>query len=76
LYAFTTLVDKWILFFLDSIETPLIQQVSSLNKSRYPDPFGSRFIDFLECILNCKDITVSIDSEGWCYMKGDYKVYR
>jgi hypothetical protein len=52
------------------IKLSLIKHICEL---RCPGIFGSRVID-LEYILNCKkDITVSIDSGGWCYIKGKYK---
>jgi hypothetical protein len=72
-----TLVDKWILFFTDGIEPKSIKHISKQNKSKYTDLFGSRVIDLLECILNCKkNVTVSNDSGGWCYIKGEYRVSR
>jgi hypothetical protein len=74
---FRDLAHKWILFFLHSIEPPLIQHICASNQSASPDLFGSKVIDLLECFLNCKkDISVNIDSEGWCYVKGEYKLRR
>jgi hypothetical protein len=61
---------------LNSTEPPLIQYIHEQSKSKFPDLFGSKVIDLLECILDCeKDVTVDIDSGGWCYIKGEYKVY-
>jgi hypothetical protein len=71
------LVHKWILFFLHSIELPLVQTICAPNQSTSPDLFGSKVIDLLECFLDCKKgISVNIDSEGWCYIKGEYKLRR
>jgi hypothetical protein len=48
---------------------------SAQNNSKCPDLFGSKVIDLLESIPGCKkDITVNIDSGGWCYIKGEYKL--
>jgi hypothetical protein len=72
-----TLVDKWIQFFVDGIETQLIEHICKQNKCTCTDLFGSRVINLLECILNCrKAITVSVESGGWCYIKGEYTVHR
>jgi hypothetical protein len=72
-----SLVDKWILFFIDGIEPKVINHISKQYKSKCTDLFGSRVIDLLDCILNCKkNISISIDSEGWCYIKGEYRVHR
>jgi hypothetical protein len=76
-FALRVLVHKWILFFLHSIEPELIKLICSQNQSTSPDLFGSKVIDLLECFLNCKkDISVNIDSDGWCYIKGEYKLRR
>jgi hypothetical protein len=70
------LVDKWILFVIDGIEPILIKYIFKQNKYKCTDLFGSRVIDLLECILNCKkNITVNVDSGGWCYIKGEYRVH-
>lgn len=76
-FKLNSLLNRWISFFLQKIERPLIQHMCSLNESVCPDLFGSKIIDILECLLNCKkDISFNIDSEGWCYMKGTYKLSR
>jgi hypothetical protein len=75
--ALRYLVNKCIIFFLHKIEPPLIQHIYASNQSTSPHLFGSKVIDLLECFLNCKkDISVNIDSEGWCYIKGTYKLRR
>jgi hypothetical protein len=74
---FHFLVNNWIHLFINKLHKPLIKQIFAQGKSESPDLFGSSVIDFLECLLDCKkDITVNIDSGGWCYIKGQYKVYR
>jgi hypothetical protein len=74
---FYALVHKWIIFFLRKIERQLIRRMCSLSQSACPDLLGSKVIDLLECFLNCKkDTSFNIDSEGWCYMKGVYKLPR
>jgi hypothetical protein len=74
---FYALVHKWIIFFLRKIEGQLIRRMCSLSQSACPDLLCSKVIDLLECFLNCKkDTSFSIDSEGWCYMKGIYKLPR
>jgi hypothetical protein len=55
------------------IERPSIQLIGARKKSEFPVLFGIKFIDFLESIPDCKkDITVNMDSGGWCYIKGEY----
>jgi hypothetical protein len=62
--------------FYNKIDPTSIQHISTQNKSECLVLFGSKVIDLLECIPECKkDITVNVDSEGWCYIKGQYKVY-
>jgi hypothetical protein len=69
-------VHQWIILLIKRIEPRLIQDIYVQSKSKFPDLFGSKVIDLLECILDCeKDITVNTDSGGWCYMKGEYKLY-
>jgi hypothetical protein len=68
-------LDQWILHLLKSIEQPLIKYICTHSNTKFPVLFGSKVIDLLECIWVCeKDITVDIDSGGWCYIKGEYKV--
>jgi hypothetical protein len=72
-HRFVSLVDHRMLLFFREIEPT---SISAKNKSKYPDLFGSKVIDLLESIRECKkDITVNIDSGGWCYMKGEYKLH-
>jgi hypothetical protein len=72
---FQFLVNNWTHLFTTILHSPLIEQICAQGKSEDPDLFGSSVIDFLECLLDCKkDITVNIDSGGWCYIKGQYKV--
>jgi hypothetical protein len=64
---FIYLVNDWMLQFY--------KKISAQNNSECPDVFGSKVIDLLESIPGCKkDITVNIDSGGWCYIKGEYKL--
>jgi hypothetical protein len=57
-YKFKFFVDK-LEFLLHMIEVQLIKHTSAQNKSECPDLFGSKVIDILKCILDCrKDITV------------------
>jgi hypothetical protein len=66
MYVFISVVDKW---------RRLLKRAKPRNESEYPDLFGSKVISLLECNLDCKkDITVNIDSGGWCYIKGQYKI--
>jgi F-box protein 28 len=77
LAAFRDLVHTWIMFFTHTIEPRLIQQICALNQSTCPDLYGSKVTDLLECLLNSKKFfSVNIDSEGWCYIKGEYKLRR
>jgi hypothetical protein len=73
---FISLVNQWMLLFYKEIEPTSIQHICAQNKSKCPDLFGSNVIDLLETIPECKkDIAVNIDSEGWCYIKGEYKLH-
>jgi hypothetical protein len=73
--GFYFLVNKWIRLFKIILYPLLTQQICPQGKSDGPELFGSSVIDFLECLLDCKkDITVNIDSKGWCYIKGQYKL--
>jgi hypothetical protein len=72
---FRVLVRKLTRPIIFKLRPPLRQQICAQGKSEVPDLFGSSVIDFLECHLDCKkDISVNIDSEGWCYIKGQYTV--
>jgi hypothetical protein len=65
----------WVRLFRITLQPPVTQQICAQGKSESPDLFGSSVIDFLECLLDCeKNITVKIDSGGWCFIKGKYKV--
>jgi hypothetical protein len=76
MHVFNSRKDQWIRLLLYSNEPPLIQYIHEQSKSKFPVLFGSKVIDLLECIWVCeKDITVDIDSGGWCYIKGEYNVY-
>jgi F-box protein 28 len=77
LVALRDLVNNWIMFFTHTIEPRLIQQICALNQSTCPDLYGSKIVDLLECLLNSKKFSsVNIDSEGWCYIKGEYNLRR
>jgi hypothetical protein len=77
LFALRDLVNNWIMFFTHTFEPRLIQQICALNRSTCPDLYGSKVTDLLECLLNSKKFSsVNFDSEGWCYIKGEYKLRR
>jgi hypothetical protein len=72
-FIFKFFVDK-LQFLLHRIKLQLIKHTCAQNKSERPDLFGSKVIDILDCILDCrKDITVKT-SGVWCYIKGQYEV--
>jgi hypothetical protein len=74
--GFISLVYQWMFMFYKNIEQTSEQVLSSQTKSECPDLFGSIVIDLLESIPDCKkDVTVNIDSGGWCYIKGEYKLH-
>jgi hypothetical protein len=73
---FLSHVHHWKSLLLKSIEPLLIQYIYAQSKSKFPDLFGSKITDLLECISDYdKDITVDIDSGGRCYIEGEYKFY-
>jgi hypothetical protein len=73
--GFQPLVDNWLDLFFSRMKLSLTQNICARGKSECPGLFGSNVIDLLECILDCKkDVIVNIDSGGWCYIKGQYKV--
>jgi hypothetical protein len=73
--GFHFIVKTWLHLFITKLHSPLTQQICAQGKSESKDLFGSSVIDFLECLLDCKrDITLNIDSGGWCYIKGQYKL--
>jgi hypothetical protein len=75
LCKFICLVNDWMLHLYKKIESISIHDICAKKKSKFPDLFGSKIIDILESIPGCKkDITVNIDSGGWCYIKGEYKL--
>jgi hypothetical protein len=79
LHTFVSLVDHWMYLVYKKVWPTSIQGICAQNtpKSEYPDLFGSMVIDLLEIIPECKkDITVNMDSGGWCYIKGEYKVQK
>jgi hypothetical protein len=74
-HKFICLVNDWMLQFYKKIVPTSIQDICAENKSKCQDLFGSKVIDLLESIPGCKkDIAVNIDSGGWCYIKGEYKL--
>jgi hypothetical protein len=76
LNEFISFVNQWMLHFYKKIDPTSIQHICTQNQSECLDLFSSRVIDLLESIPQCmKDITVNIDSGGWCYIKGQYKMH-
>jgi hypothetical protein len=65
LCKFISLVDHWMHLVYNKIG----------NTPKCPGRFGSLVIDLLEIIPECKkDITVIMDSSGWCCIRGEYEV--
>jgi hypothetical protein len=74
--VFRSLADRWIYILNKNFEPTSIQDICAQNILECPDLLGSTVIDILESIPGCKkDITVNMDSGGWCYIKGEYKLH-
>jgi hypothetical protein len=72
---FIKLVNTWMILFFKKIGPITVEEICARNKSKCSDLFGSKIIDLLESIPECKKyITVNIESGGWCYIKGEYKL--
>jgi hypothetical protein len=70
LWSLTFLVNRFMFIFYKNIKMTSIKDFLPQNKSKCPDLLGSKIIDLLESIPDYKkDITVNIDSRGWCYVK-------
>jgi hypothetical protein len=74
-HRFVCLVNQWMLHFFKKLGPSSAEDICARNNSKCSDLFGSKVIDLLESIKGCKkDVTVTIDSGGWCYIKGEYKL--